>query len=95
MLKLQNGEYVQMTAEEIAAVENMQQQVQLQLADKALDNLRMQRNSLLAATDWTQLPNSPLSTEKKTEYEVYRQALRDMMVGLENAEDALFPDKPE
>ena len=29
-------------------------------------------------TDWSQLPDSPLSEEKKLEYKNYRQALRDV-----------------
>ena len=36
------------------------------------------RNNELTATDWTQLPDSPLTTEKKAEWAVYRQALRDI-----------------
>lgn len=36
------------------------------------------RNRLLAETDWTQLPDVPLSAEKKAEWAVYRQALRDL-----------------
>jgi len=40
--------------------------------------VRTMRNSELTATDWTQLPDSPLTTEKKAEWAVYRQALRDI-----------------
>jgi len=40
--------------------------------------VRTMRNSELTATDWTQLPDSPLTTAKKTEWAVYRQALRDI-----------------
>ena len=36
------------------------------------------RNNELTACDWTQLPDSPLTTEKKSEWAVYRQALRDI-----------------
>jgi len=43
-----------------------------------LPNLRSKRNVLLSQTDWSQLPDSPLSEEKKQEYVVYRQALRDL-----------------
>ena len=45
-----------------------------------LDNLGAlaERNKLLSESDWTQLPDSPLSTEKKAEWATYRQALRDM-----------------
>ena len=40
--------------------------------------VRRIRNSRLTATDWTQLPDSPLTAEKKAEWSVYRQALRDI-----------------
>jgi len=43
-----------------------------------LDDFRIQRNDLLSKSDWTQVPDSPLSDSKKTEWQTYRQALRDM-----------------
>ena len=44
----------------------------------ALDIFKQERNQLLADTDWTQVSDSPLSDSKKTEWQTYRQALRDM-----------------
>ena len=44
----------------------------------AWEIVRSMRNNELTATDWTQLPDSPLTTEKKAEWAVYRQALRDI-----------------
>jgi hypothetical protein len=41
-------------------------------------NIRSQRNFLLEKSDWTQLPDSPLSEEKKEEWRLYRQGLRDI-----------------
>lgn len=46
-------------------------------ADKAKD-ARDRRNALLSASDWTQLPNAPLSAEEKARWEQYRQHLRDI-----------------
>lgn len=43
------------------------------------DEIRGKRNQYLKASDWTQVPDSPLSDEKKAEWRTYRQALRDMM----------------
>ena len=40
--------------------------------------VRAQRNSRLAETDWAILPDSPLSDEDKTVYQNYRNALRDV-----------------
>ena len=39
---------------------------------------RSERNRLLAETDWTQVSDSPLSSDKKTEWANYRTALRDL-----------------
>ena len=44
---------------------------------KQWKELRKTRNILLASTDWTVMPDSPLSTEKQAEFRAYRQALRD------------------
>jgi len=40
--------------------------------------VRAKRDARLAACDWTQLPDSPLSTEAKANWATYRQALRDV-----------------
>ena len=40
--------------------------------------IRSQRDTLLAACDWTQLPDVPLDTEQKQAWVTYRQALRDV-----------------
>jgi len=48
-----------------------------ELANKKA-NLRIQRNDKLSRTDWAVLPDSPLSTDDKTVYENYRNALRDV-----------------
>ena len=39
---------------------------------------RAKRESFLFDSDWTQVPDSPLSDSKKTEWRTYRQALRDI-----------------
>ena len=40
--------------------------------------IRSKRANLLSSSDWTQMPDSPLSESKRGEWAVYRQALRDM-----------------
>ena len=40
--------------------------------------LRVERDRLLATTDWVVLTDSPLSTSKKTAWKTYRQSLRDL-----------------
>ena len=36
------------------------------------------RKEALQETDWTQVPDSPLTDSKKAEWRIYRQALRDL-----------------
>jgi len=43
---------------------------------RALAELREQRNALLTASDWTQLPDAP--TANAAAWRLYRQALRDL-----------------
>ena len=46
----------------------------LKLVSDALDNRRY-RNMLLMESDWTQVPDSPLSSAKKTSWATYRLSL--------------------
>lgn len=39
---------------------------------------RLERNRRLTESDWTQSNDSPLTSDKKTEWATYRQALRDL-----------------
>jgi len=60
--------------------------------------MRERRNNLLKACDWTQGVDSPLSDSKKTEWQTYRQALRDVPANntsATNREDVTWPSKPE
>ena len=59
-----------------------------------ISDMRDERNSLLAQSDWTQSADSPLSDSKKTEWATYRQALRDFPDGWTPADTANFPDQP-
>lgn len=51
--------------------------INLENASK-LTNLRQERTVLLAASDWTQFTDSPLTGQAKEQWAVYRQALRDI-----------------
>lgn len=59
--------------------------------------VRSERNALLSASDWTQLPDSALPDSKKTEWATYRQALRDVPSNNSSASarsDVNFPTEP-
>lgn len=47
-----------------------------------LNDIRKQRNILLAQSDWTQLPDAPISEEEKQSWSQYRQTLRDLIDNL-------------
>lgn len=64
--------------------------VKIDLPDDTMQQVRTRRNSLLAGSDWTQLPDSPLTDEQKQAWAVYRQALRDVT---EN-DPVVWPDPP-
>tara|TARA_R110002012_G_C11443487_1_gene590895 strand:+ start:573 stop:791 length:219 start_codon:yes stop_codon:yes gene_type:complete len=47
-------------------------------ADFNAEERRETRNSLLAESDWTQMPDSPLTDAQKASWAIYRQSLRDL-----------------
>jgi hypothetical protein len=63
----QSWAVVDMTQEEIDSVKSIQ-----------WEDVRRDRNSRLSESDWTQLNDAPLTTEKKSEWVSYRQSLRDI-----------------
>lgn len=56
--------------------------------------LRYDRDQLLSASDWTQLPDSPLDDAGKASYVVYRQALRDFPDSIDSPFDPSWPSVP-
>lgn len=93
--KLVNGIQVELKAEEIAQ-RQAEEQAWLEGAfDRAIADLRQRRNLLIASSDWVMMSDSPIAD--KTEWETYRQALRDITNGLTTVEDVnavIFPTKP-
>ena len=69
-----------MTPEEIAA-----------LAPKP-EEIRAQRNALLAACDWTQLPDAQVN---QTAWAAYRQALRDITTQEGFPTSVVWPEAPQ
>lgn len=59
--------------------------------------IRLDRNALLAKSDWTQMPDAPLSDAAKAQWADYRQALRDLPqnVGeITSLEEVVWPIPP-
>ena len=59
-----------------------------------VESLRSERDKLLAASDWTQLPDSPLSDSKKEEWATYRQQLRDLPANTPDPSSPNYPSPP-
>ena len=77
---------VDLTSEEIKEYKEREKIYNDGALDRSLNNLRRARNSLLLNSDWTDLPNAPLTDEKKTEWQSYRTKLRDLTNGLDTVE---------
>jgi hypothetical protein len=56
-------------------------------------SVKAKRNTLLAESDWTQLPDVPEETRSK--WFAYRQALRDITQQTGYPKNVTFPEKPE
>jgi hypothetical protein len=55
---------------------------------------RERRNQKLAETDWTQMPDAPLTPEQKEAWAAYRQALRNVPATVNAAGWVTWPTKP-
>jgi len=56
-----------------------------------VDQIRLRRNQLLAASDWTQIDDAPVD---QAAWATYRQALRDVPQQAGFPDDVAWPDKP-
>ncbi len=64
--------------------------------DRAATEHRETRDRLLADSDWTQMPDSPLTDSQKTSWQTYRTSLRDLSdhANWPNLADDDWPTKP-
>ena len=88
-----NKSLVEITEEEAAA-----NAAEIAAADAVMLEIenRNVRNQLLADSDWTQMPDSPLADEAKTSWATYRSSLRSLPEheNWPSLEDADWPTKP-
>jgi len=91
--KLLNGTRIECTAEEVAELDAMKTDWDNKALDRAIAELRFNRNQLLSETDYMANSDVTMSDDWKT----YRQALRDLPSGLDTVEkvnEKEFPTKP-
>ena len=54
-------------------------------------SVRLERDALLDASDWTQIADNRLGDDERVAWSAYRQALRDLPSQFERAGDVAFP----
>jgi hypothetical protein len=93
MHKIVNGQRVELTDAEVEQREAEEAAWQAGAFDRAIANLRSDRNRRLAQTDWYALQDVTMSDAMQD----YRQDLRDITNGLttvEEVEAVTWPTKP-
>lgn len=93
MHKIVNGQRVELTAEEISQREAEEAAWNAGAFDRAMANLRSDRDRRIAQTDWYALQDVTMSDAMRD----YRQDLRDITNGLttvEEVEAVTWPTKP-
>jgi hypothetical protein len=91
--KAVNGVIRELTSEELVEYNARQKAWEDGALDIALTNLRYERNSLLAETDWWGTSDNTMTDAQKK----YRQDLRDLTTGLDTVEkvnSVTWPTKP-
>ena len=63
--------------------------------NEAWRKIRKERNQLLKDSDYIMVSDVPITTEKKEEWETYRQSLRDIPQDYDSPDEVVYPDKPE
>ena len=69
-----------------------EEEISTKLEEKWVE-VRIMRDALLAQSDWTQFQDSPLSGTQLTEWQTYRQSLRDI-TNQSNPFEITWPTKP-
>lgn len=64
------------------------------IKEQQWQDIRGIRNKLMSDVDHTQMPDSPISPEKKAEFAEYRQALRDIPQSFTDPDAVVWPVKP-
>ena len=95
MHKLVNGIQVPLTPEEIAQRQQEETAWNNGAFDRAMADLRQRRDAMLKSCDWVMMSDSPIAD--KSNWETYRQSLRDITNNLTNVDDVnnvTWPTKP-
>ena len=95
--KLENGERIQLTAEEEAQRDADETSMSISAFDREISDLRLKRNKLLTDSDWEVTMAKEKGTTLSSAFKNWRQELRDITDGLTTVEEiqaVIFPTKP-
>jgi len=87
--KVVNGVYMDLTAEEEAALD-----ARAEAADLDMNHVRGQRDGQLRGSDWTQLGDAALGDHTAEEWATYRQSLRDLPQTYSRVSEVVWPEDP-
>jgi len=92
--KVVNGEYIELTAEEIQEIED-----RVAEADLDFSMVRADRDGMLRDTDWTQIADAKLGDHTAEEWAAYRKKLRDLPATSKagsggKVSEVVWPDDP-
>ena len=96
--KMVNGKEVELTADEIKELEARDKEWADGEFDRLMESIREERTELLDKTEWTVNNDNQLTDDKKTEWKVWRQKLRDITKGVDTVDKAkavTMPEKPK
>ena len=93
--KIVNGERVEITGDELTAKKAEWAATADAIPAAELEQLRAERNNMLAACDWVVVKAQEDGTAVPAAWVTYRQALRDITDTYSSIDDVVWPDKPE
>ena len=96
--KMVNGKEVELTVDETSDLEKRDKEWEDGEYDRLMASIRQERTELLDKTEWTVNNDNQLTDDKKTEWKVWRQKLRDITKGVDTVDKAkavTMPVKPK
>jgi hypothetical protein len=88
--------YIENASKQQVNLETMQIEPRPAFVPDVTEYIRSRRANLLSSSDWTQMPDSPLTEAKRAEWAAYRQALRDLpeTQAVNSVEEIVWPTRP-
>jgi len=87
--KVVNGIYYDLSEAEESEID-----ARAEAADLDLNMVRLQRNGMLASTDWTQIGDASLGDHTAEEWRTYRTALKAIPQTYSRVSDVVWPNDP-